>query len=243
MIDTLKYFFPEKSHRLIAGLSIAFLLTYLISIPFKFGPSIFETYYLAANNLSNGLDPYAQYPGHNYFKYSPLFISLPMTLLNYFPVLIAAFIWQLGTVLFYVFGIIYLFEGLKNSDNQNFSPSNTFAFFLVMFTCLDLSANGIYLQSNTLIVAGMIWAWALYSRSHYLASALILAYVTNVKILPIILTLLLLLEGNKKFIIATIMFNGLFFNIAGNNSSLGNNKNALSWVVGGFDLRQGIGFW
>ena len=206
MIASLNYFFPQKKHRLILGILVFVLFAYLISVALK-GSGVFETYYLAAKHLSRGLDPYAAYPGFNYFKYSPFFIHLPMSILALFPLTMAALLWQIGNTLLYLISLMHLFSGIKK---KNFKPTLAFAFFFPLLACLDLNSNGIYLQSNTLVASGLLLSISFYHRGKYLASAMILAYVTNVKIFPIVLALLLSLEGNKKFIYSSIAFNVLF---------------------------------
>ncbi len=45
MIATLKYLFPQKKHRLIAGTLVFFSITYLMILSLQ-GAGIFEAYYL-----------------------------------------------------------------------------------------------------------------------------------------------------------------------------------------------------
>ena len=205
MITTLKYLFPQTSHRVAAGVLTLFLFVYLVQIPLAGGPAIFETFYRAALHLSQGLNPYDQYPGFNYFKYGPFFIYLPLTVLTWLPLLPAAIIWQLGSALLYVLSLLYLFTGV---EKKSFRPSLAFACLFPLVACLDLSSNGIYLQSNTFMLGGLVLGLALYRSHHTIASALVLAYVTNMKVVPLVLTLLLCLDShhkcNKKFIIATL---------------------------------------
>lgn len=83
--------------------------------------------------------------------------------------------------------------------------------FLPFLLLTDFQLNGTYLQSNTLVVALMTLSLLFYIRGQWLVSALLLAWIANTKLYPLVLTLLLFVDMRWRFIVATLLAHVLLF--------------------------------
>ncbi|WP_173291782.1 glycosyltransferase family 87 protein [Thiosulfativibrio zosterae] len=196
---------------------------HLLSVPIvelKSNAYAYETFYKAVNYFKEGLSPYAQYPGFDLYKYSPTFLAFPLLPMSGLPLIPSAILWQLISTLSYFLAGYWLFK-LWFTDNAGFkqvmtSLSNLPSWLVILGTFLfltDFHLNGTYLQSNTIVVAGMMIGVALYIRKQWLWAALVLAFVTNMKLYPIVLVLLLFLDLRMRFIWATLFWHLLLIAI------------------------------
>ena len=200
-------FFQTKQNILLACLVFAVMGIYMLVIPFLHGPRIFETFYRAAEHLWTGENPYGAYPGFNYYKYSLTFLLFPLSLHILLPLTLSAFLWQMVSTAVYLCGCIVFFTGLTR---EKWKSSIFFSLIFPLLLTFDLSANGVYLQSNTLIAGSILLGAGWYRQGKYSRSALILAFFGNVKGLPVILSLLLFLDRKGRYVLQTLTYH-LFF--------------------------------
>ena len=159
----------------------------------------FETFYNAGMHWLQGLNPYAAYEGFDYYKLSPTFL-LPLIAFAQVPFVVSGVIWQLiSTVLFFV-AMLWLLRELPLARPLGLGLS----LFLPFLLLTDFQLNGTYLQSNTLVVAVMTLGLLFYIRGQWLVSALLLAWIANTKLYPLVLTLLLFVDMRWRFIVATL---------------------------------------
>lgn len=159
----------------------------------------FETFYNAGMHWLQGLNPYAAYEGFDYYKLSPTFL-LPFIAFAQLPFVVSGVIWQLiSTVLFFA-AMLWLLRELPLARPLGLGLSLLLPFLLLT----DFQLNGTYLQSNTLVVAVMTLGLLFYIRGQWLVSALLLAWITNTKLYPLVLTLLLFVDMRWRFIVVTL---------------------------------------
>jgi hypothetical protein len=159
----------------------------------------FETFYNAGAHWLSGLDPYAAYEGFDYYKLSPTFI-LPLIAFAQLPFVVSGVMWQLiSTVLFFV-AMLWMLRELPLARPLGLGLS----LFLPFLLLTDFQLNGTYLQSNTLVVALMTLGLLFYVRGQWLVSALLLAWIANTKLYPLVLTLLLFVDMRWRFMVATL---------------------------------------
>lgn len=196
-------------------LLVVLVVVSLIKVPFlETRPSAYayQTFYYAANYFVEGLSPYARYPGFDLFKYSPSFLAFPLLSLASLSLIPSAIAWQVLSTLLYFMGGYLLFklwlpgQATMNEvcDKLNNLPSWLVVFATFLFLT-DFHLNGIYLQSNTFVVAGMMLGMAFYIRKQWLLAAFVLAYVTNMKLFPVVLVLLLFVDLRWRFIAFTLL--------------------------------------
>jgi hypothetical protein len=160
----------------------------------------FETFYNAGVHWLSGLDPYAAYEGFDYYKLSPTFL-MPLMALAQVPFVVSGVIWQaLSIVLFFV-AMAWLLRELPLTRTLGVGLS----LFLPFLLLTDFQLNGTYLQSNTLVVAVMTLGLLFYARGQWLIAALLLAWIANTKLYPLVLTLLLFLDLRWRFMVATLI--------------------------------------
>lgn len=193
-------YFPKPVHKAILFALFALMLAYLVYVPIGIGTNMYQVFHFAAENLRHGGDPYLSvFPGLNYFKYGPFFLMFPLIPLSVLPVTAGAVIWQLISLLVYAIGVIAFFSAIAKDD---FKSTIAFAVVFSFVLIFDLSANGVYCQSNTFLVGGVLIGLALYARKRYLWAGVVFAYMTDMKLLPIAFALLLATERNPKYILS-----------------------------------------
>jgi hypothetical protein len=197
MSDFFRVYFPRSSHKIIFGILLFFMSVYLIYVPVGRGVSIYRVFHEAGQNFRAGKDPYL-YPKIDY-KYGPSFLLFPLVPLSYLPLIPAAIIWQVLSLLVYLFGVIFFFKAISP---DNFKPSFGFAFFFSLVLLFDLNTNGVYCQSNTLLAGLMLAGVGLYGEKKYFLSGMILAYASWMKVLPFFLSLILATELKKRYIVS-----------------------------------------
>lgn len=166
----------------------------------------FETFYNAGMHCLQGLNPYAAYEGFDYYKLSPTFL-LPLIAFAQLPFVVSGVIWQLiSTVLFFA-AMLWLLRELSLARPLGLGLS----LFLPFLLLTDFQLNGTYLQSNTLVVALMTLSLLFYIRGQWLVSALLLAWIANTKLYPLVLTLLLFVDMRWRFIVATLLAHVFLF--------------------------------
>lgn len=191
----IRSFFSGKVTYGIGWFLLIIVTLYLVMVPYTQEPGAYETFYLAVDNFKHSLSPYANY-GFDLYKYSPTFLFFPLYILSFLPMLWGAVLWQSFSLAIYYFGMFKLFQQFK----VNSKTTALFSILLVFYALSDLIINGTHGQSNTLLVGFMVLALAFYFRRQFFGAALTLAFVTNMKIFPIALMLLLFLDLNKRFI-------------------------------------------
>ncbi len=182
------------------------ILILVCSIPFQQGPLIFETLHHVTVQFLKGNDPYSSFPQYYLYKYSPTFLLLVLTPLAQFEVLPAAILWQFISVGLWFFGLMLLLAKLPFKT----CPSWGWMLLIVFSTLHDIFANSVYLQSNAIVLAGMMFATHFYQKKHWALAALMLAFVTNMKIFPIVFMLLLFCDRQYRFIMWSVLFSMLF---------------------------------
>ena len=166
----------------------------------------FETFYNAGMHWLQGLNPYAAYEGFDYYKLSPTFL-LPLIAFAQLPFVVSGVMWQLiSTVLFFL-AMVWLLRELPLARPLSLGLSLLLPFLLLT----DFQLNGTYLQSNTLVVALMTLGLLFYIRGQWLVSALLLAWIANTKLYPLVLTLLLFVDMRWRFIVATLLAHVFLF--------------------------------
>ena len=183
--------------KITAMIIVLLVLLLNFSIPFAQGPLIFETFYNAAIQFQIGLNPYASGYGFDLFKYSPTFLMTILVPLSQLDLTAAAFIWQFVSVALWLIALYLVTKKLP----LNRSIHWTWSILIVVSTLHDIFANSSYLQSNTIILAGMLLSIHCYQLKKWFLAAFILAFVTNMKLVPIVLTLLLFIDRQYRFII------------------------------------------
>lgn len=160
----------------------------------------FETFYNAGLHWLQGLNPYAAYEGFDYYKLSPTFL-LPLVVFAQMPFVVSGLIWQLISIVLFYIAIVWLLRELPLARPLGLGLS----LFLPFLLLTDFQLNGTYLQSNTLVVAVMTLGLLFYVRGQWVVSALLLAWIANTKLYPLVLTLLLLIDLRWRFIVTTLL--------------------------------------
>ncbi len=160
----------------------------------------FETFYNAGMHWLQGLNPYAAYEGFDYYKLSPTFL-LPLIAFAQLPFVVSGVIWQLLSIALFFVAMLWLLRELLLARPLGLGLS----LFLPFLLLTDFQLNGSYLQSNTLVVAVMTLGLLFYIRGQWLVSALLLAWIANTKLYPLVLTLLLFVDMRWRFIVATLL--------------------------------------
>ncbi len=221
------HYFPTRRHLLIFGLLLAALLGYLVTVPFlSIGNNLFDLFRYAGGvifeNASRGDYDYEHLrpAAYNYYKMSPLFAVIPLSLLAQIPDIPAGIFWQILGMFLYLAGVIWFFSTLPLAPQKPTVLASALFTFLVFF---DLNINGVYLQSNAIIAGGTLLGLAFYFQKRFFLAGLALAVVTNIKLLPIIPALLLMTGLKPRFILSffgclamTYLAPSLFFGWHGN---------------------------
>ncbi len=160
----------------------------------------FETFYNAGLHWLQGLNPYAAYEGFDYYKLSPTFL-LSLVAFAQMPFVVSGLIWQLISIVLFYIAIVWLLRELPLARPLGLGLS----LFLPFLLLTDFQLNGTYLQSNTLVVAVMTLGLLFYVRGQWVVSALLLAWIANTKLYPLVLTLLLLVDLRWRFIVTTLL--------------------------------------
>ncbi len=159
----------------------------------------FETFYNAGAHWLSGLDPYAAYEGFDYYKLSPTFL-LPLIAFAQVPFVVSGVIWQALSIALFFVAMAWLLRELPLVRSLGLGLS----LFLPFLLLTDFQLNGTYLQSNTLVVAVMTLGLLFYARGQWVIAALLLAWIANTKLYPLVLTLLLFLDCRWRFIVVTL---------------------------------------
>jgi len=160
----------------------------------------FETFYDAGMHWLQGLNPYAAYEGFDYYKLSPTFL-VPLIAFAQVPFVVSGVIWQVLSIILFFVAMLWLLRELPLARPLGLGLSLLLPFLLLT----DFQLNGTYLQSNTLVVAVMTLGLLFYIRGQWLVSALLLAWIANTKLYPLVLTLLLFVDMRWRFIVATLL--------------------------------------
>jgi hypothetical protein len=164
----------------------------------------FETFYNAGMHWLQGLNPYAAYEGFDYYKLSPTFL-LPLIAFAQVPFVVSGVIWQALSIGLFFVAMLWLLRELPLARPLGLGLSLLLPFLLLT----DFQLNGTYLQSNTLVVAVMTLGLLFYIRGQWLVSALLLAWIANTKLYPLVLTLLLFVDMRWRFIVVTLFANAV----------------------------------
>ena len=159
----------------------------------------FETFYNAGVHWLSGLDPYAAYEGFDYYKLSPTFL-LPLIVFAQVSFVVSGVIWQVLSIALFFVAMAWLLRELPLARSLGLGLS----LFLPFLLLTDFQLNGTYLQSNTLVVAVMTLGLLFYVRGQWVIAALLLAWIANTKLYPLVLTLLLFLDCRWRFMVATL---------------------------------------
>ncbi len=160
----------------------------------------FETFYNAGMHWLQGLNPYAAYEGFDYYKLSPTFL-LPLIAFAQVPFVVSGVIWQALSIGLFFVAMLWLLRELPLARPLGLGLSLLLPFLLLT----DFQLNGTYLQSNTLVVAVMALGLLFYARGQWVIAALLLAWIANTKLYPLVLTLLLFLDCRWRFMVATLL--------------------------------------
>ncbi len=160
----------------------------------------FETFYNAGVHWLQGLNPYAAYEGFDYYKLSPTFL-LPLIAFAQLPFVLSGVMWQLISIVLFFVAMLWLLRELPLARPLGLGLS----LFLPFLLLTDFQLNGTYLQSNTLVVAVMTLGLLFYVRGQWLVSALLLAWIANTKLYPLVLTLLLFVDMRWRFIVTSVL--------------------------------------
>lgn len=200
MTEIRQYFSGQRTY-VFGWFLLALVTVFLMQVPVSQEPGAYETFYLAVEKFKDGGSPYGNY-GYDLYKYSPTFLFVPLYLLSFLPLILGAITWQTLSLLVYYFGMRQLLQQFK----QVVKPTALFSLLFIFYALSDLNINGTHGQSNTLLVGFMVLSLALYFRGQFVWAALSLAFVTNMKLFPIALTLLLFLDLKKRFISWTFIW-------------------------------------
>ena len=197
--------FPSKMSKFCVVFLLGALLVYVCAIvPHRKDPNtgVVTIFYTAGVNAFNKIDPYTNpAPGMSRFLYGASFLIFPLRLMILLPLEVAAILWQLLGNLFYIFTAFALASHLKTKlKNKNLYHSLFIAFITIIIAFVDTPGNGVYYQSNTILAGCVILGLVFYDRQKYIWAAAFLGFATNMKVTPIVIVLLLCLEGKKKFI-------------------------------------------
>jgi hypothetical protein len=160
----------------------------------------FETFYNAGVHWEQGLNPYSAYQGFDYYKLSPTFL-LPLLVFAQLPFIVSGIVWQLLSMVLFFVAMGWLLRELPLSRSLGVGLS----LFLPFLLLTDFQLNGTYLQSNTLVVAIMTISLLFYMRGQWVISALLLAWISNTKLYPLVLMLLLFVDLRWRFIGASLL--------------------------------------
>lgn len=164
----------------------------------------FETFYNAGMHWLQGLNPYAAYEGFDYYKLSPTFL-LPLMAFAQVPFVVSGVVWQALSCGLFFMAMLWLLRELPLTRPLGLGLS----LFLPFLLLTDFQLNGTYLQSNTLVVAVMTLGLLFYARGQWAVSALLLAWIANTKLYPLVLTLLLFVDLRWRFIVTTVLAHAL----------------------------------
>lgn len=199
---TSNYFLDAKALPWIYAI-IGLLVVSLLAVPIvEKTPNAlaFETFYLAGQHWLQGLDPYAVYEGYDFYKLSPTFL-LPLIGFAQLPFVVSAILWQFISIALFALAMVGLLRYLPL--NQPLSLG--WSLFLPFLLLTDFQLNGTYLQSNTLVVAVMALGWLAYVEQRWILAALLLAWVSNMKLYPLVLMLMLFVDLRWRFIVASLL--------------------------------------
>lgn len=208
------------------------LLCYVIYIPIKNGLMIYKVFYFAGENFQAGNNPYTTLiPGQTEYKYGMFFLTFPIALLSYLPELASVIVWQILNVLIYSIGFVYFFKVTVNNEDKAFQPNIIFILVFSMFLLFDIQINGVHNQSNGILIGLILIGISLFKSNKLILSGLVLAYATNMKLIPIIIVLLLFTRFKWKFIISYFVSNIILLLLPALFIGWGNNIDwHLSWV-------------
>lgn len=201
-VSYLQQYSDPRSRPWVMGLIVLLVLALLfVPIVEKTPDALaYETFYQAALHWFNGLNPYEAYDGYDYYKLSPTFL-LPLMGLSQLPFMFSGVAWQAISILLFSFSMIGLLRVLPLESRLSIGWS----LFLPFLLLTDFQLNGTYLQSNTIVVSVMVLGLLAYTRERWVLAAMLLAWVGNMKLYPLVLTLLLFLDMRWRFIGVTLL--------------------------------------
>ena len=196
--------FPNKKHKILFYVLPLFVFIFLLFSPIGRESKVYQLFYTVTQDLWSYKNPYVYHDGLDYFKYGPVFLYFPMSFLYLFPLKFSGVLWQFISATLYLVAVVKLFGQWATISGRQ--ASYLFTFFLSLFLVFDLQTNGLYLQSNTYVLAFMLWGIYFYETKRYIFSALCLIYISHVKVYPVILILLLVLDRQWRFVGYLFMF-------------------------------------
>lgn len=168
----------------------------------KLPDGVYSTYATAAKNLANHVDPYpkSEFDFPVGYKYSPLFAVLfyPFQTL---PAKLGPFLWRSLNLAAFMAGLGVFLTALYERKGGVAALLDR-PYKLVILLTLVFTEMGISLkagQANPMVCGSMLWALARYSRGRYRAAGIVLAFVSNFKIYPLALALLLLWDFKPQY--------------------------------------------
>ncbi len=200
-----------KIKRLIITLSCILILGFLVLKALHYGD--FKVFLEAAKLVAAGKNPYHDWifiTEGNYalYFYSPLWavILIPFT---YLPGFIPNFIWLLANA-FFLYRIWIL---LKNYvDIQSLSKKRAY-WLLVISIVLNLKFilhNFEMIQMTIFILWGALESLRFFRNNNFICGGLLLAFIINIKILPIVLIPYLIYRKEFKGALSTVFFSIVF---------------------------------
>lgn len=196
------YYFNSKTQYWVYAILFLLFIT-LLGVPIveKTPDALaFETFYLAGQHWLQGLDPYAVYEGYDFYKLSPTFL-IPLIGFAHLPFVVSAMLWQLMSIVLFALAMVGLLRYLPLKQPLSLGWS----LFLPFLLLTDFQLNGTYLQSNTLVVAVMALGWLAYVEQRWILAALLLAWVSNMKLYPLVLMLMLFVDLRWRFIATSLL--------------------------------------
>ena len=148
----------------------------------------------AAQNIVQGINPYAPDPQLDFFKYSPLagLLMLPFSVL---PDTLGTFLSLLLQSLLFIWAFVR-WARVAGYPLEGSTSTQWIAFFSVLFDAALAIQVG---QWNVGIFALMLLGAAQYAEGKYMSSGLVLSLGTNLKLFPFTLGLCLLTGLKKRF--------------------------------------------
>lgn len=155
-----------------------------------------HTYQFAAMQFFAGLSPYADPQGQgDLFKYSPFFCIL------YYPISllyknVEAFVWGLLNLAFYWYGVTRWAKLEK--------ASSKWLWFAFLACSMEIDGSLRYQQVNASLIGLTLIGIALYRDQRFFSAGFLLAIATNIKVLPILFFLSLMVPWNRRYMLGAV---------------------------------------
>lgn len=156
-----------------------------------------NTYIFGAERFFQGLSPYVDPQGRSdFYKYAPFFCILyyPLSLLQNN---LQAFLWGLINLFLYWFGV---------TRWEKLTPqSSKWLWFAFLACSMELDGSTRYQQINAALIGITLSALSLYRDKKYFSAGVLLALITNIKLLPIVFLLALFVPLQRKYLAGVVM--------------------------------------